>query len=903
MSESLQFLNGDPDATGKRRDGYRVEGSGRPFSVQKFGDFKEMWFVPDQDMEDFYTACCNDLNNNIALYFTEKGTPVGQLRIDLDIKFDGMVNRHRHTDDQVLKFLSAYMDEAKNWVEIKDETEIYVLEKDRPTWDPTKKLSASGIHVQIPGIKSRAGTEQGIRRKLLPRMGEFFDGLEFHGNWDGVYDKQPLTHTNCWMVLGCKKNEGLPYKIRYILKWNPTDGEMIRTDYRQGEYTPNMLRKMSLRSGDIDETPLTEFGKANVHIPPEREVVPISGGRAVAPGRGRQSARDLEPASRGSSPGRLYIAPLSEVLLRYYEALVKNLSVDRAVNYNDWIAVGQCLKNIHPDLSEVWLDHSSRCGDKYNANEAIVKWNSFGFRTDGQKLGIGTLRFWSRSDNLDGYLAAENQNIDRILDESAMTSTEHDVARVVHAKYGDEFVCAKYGTNSWYQYKIHNWVETDRGVALQCRLSSDISKMYLDKEMAEINNIRVAGDCAHKETNPECVTCQAESRKRAFSAMRLKLKKTGFKKNVMDECKELFLDEQFAKKLDENKNLIAFANGVFDTTTLEFRDGKPSDCISFSTRIVYDPDRHYSTYEQWAEIDKFLRDVQPDPMVRNYLVRQLCTCLRGGNDAQKFHILTGDGSNGKSMLTNLMSLTMGDYAVKVPISLLTQKRASSASAAPEVMHMKGKRFATTQEPDEAVPLNTGLMKELASCEKMAYRGLYQGISEFEMQAKMYLSCNEKPKVGATDGGTWRRLCVVHWPSKFVANPTEPHHKPLDESIQQKVMSEEWATCFLAYLVELYKEGNGWRKLMPPEKVLAYTTEYQEDSDVIARFIREFITPLPDGETTEERVTTGQINGVFQQWKRTNEISKGSTTDLKKRLDAMFGVHPKTGWNVFRFESV
>ena len=217
------------------------------------------------------------------------------------------------------------------------------------------------------------------------------------------------------------------------------------------------------------------------------------------------------------------------------------------------------------------------------------------------------------------------------------------------------------------------------------------------------------------------------------------------------------------------------------------------------------------------------------------------------------------------------------------------------------MHMKGKRFATTQEPDEAVPLNTGLMKELASCEKMAYRGLYQGITEFEMQAKMYLSCNEKPKVGATDGGTWRRLCVVHWPSKFVINPTESHHKPLDESIQQKVMSEEWATCFLSYLVAVYREGNGWRKLIAPEKVLAYTNEYQEDSDAIARFIREYVTPLPAGEVGEG-VTTGMINGVFQQWKRTNEISKGSTAELKKRLEASYGPHPRSGWTSFRFDT-
>jgi phage/plasmid-associated DNA primase len=89
--------------------------------------------------------------------------------------------------------------------------------------------------------------------------------------------------------------------------------------------------------------------------------------------------------------------------------------------------------------------------------------------------------------------------------------------------------------------------------------------------------------------------------------------------------------------------------------------------------------------------------------------------------------------------------------------------------------------------------------------------------------------------------------------------------------------------------------------MAPEKVLVYTNEYQEDSDAIARFIREYVTPLATGEVGES-VTTGTIYAVFQQWKRTNEISKGSTSELKKRLEGTYGPHPRSGWTSFRFDT-
>jgi hypothetical protein len=45
---------------------------------------------------------------------------------------------------------------------------------------------------------------------------------------------------------------------------------------------------------------------------------------------------------------------------------------------------------------------------------------------------------------------------------------------------------------------------------------------------------------------------------------------------------------------------------------------------------------------------------------------------------------------------------------------------------------------------------------------------------------------------------------------------------------------------MSYLIHLYKEGNGWRKITPPVEVMAYTNEYKEESDVIARFVREYV---------------------------------------------------------------
>lgn len=423
------FLNGDPLSQSETKQrGFKVQEKDKPFNIWSFEN-RDKWFVPEDRMDEFRTLYCADLKNSVPRYLTEKNTPIGQLRVDLDIKFDGVVEEHKHTAEQVTAFMKSYMAEAKQYLEIKEPVEIFVLEKDYPTYDHMKKVSSSGIHVQIPALKSRSGVEMSIRRTMVAnngaKMEEAFPALGFNKTWDDVYDKQPLTHTNNWTLLGSKKKDGLPYEIKYILTWDPTTEEMTKQEYTPTLITPDLMKKLSIRTTDpAEETIMTDKGKANTQVAaaPEREVVQISGGRALAPGRGRQAVREPN-SSRGSSPGRIYVAPLTETQLQYYEAHVKNLAPFRYTSYKEWVDVGICLKNIHPDLLEVWLDFSAQAGDGYKQSECISKWNGFAFRTDG--LTLKSLRYWSKADNLKGFEDAEKKNVDSLIEASAGTGAEN----------------------------------------------------------------------------------------------------------------------------------------------------------------------------------------------------------------------------------------------------------------------------------------------------------------------------------------------------------------------------------------------------------------------------------------------------------------------------------------------
>ena len=896
------FLDGRADGkTDRERKGRKVTEKDLPFTHWSFEN-KQKWFISEEDEDEFLKLYCADIQNCVPRFLTEKSTPIGQIRVDLDFKYKGHVEEHKHTQQQVLAFAKAFMEQLKRFHELPESVELYVLEKDYPTYGKTDDVSSSGIHIQIPTIKTRADIEQQIRRSLLKEMENFFPNLECTKSWDDVYDKSPLTHNGNWPMLGSKKNTdgALPYKIRYIVDWHRETGEMVANEDLPHVITMDLVKKLSVRSRKEEESPLTKFAEEHCRPPAE---VPMN--RSVS--RGRQM--DRNPAdSRSSSPGRgIYIAPLTDAYRDYVAKHVKNLGHHRRDGtHDDWVAVGQCLKNIHHELEDVFLDWIEQTTAPGRVTKARVTWNGFMMRVEGDRLSINSLRRWSVEDNPEGFKEIEAGNVDRLVDVAAETATEYDFAQIIHAKYRDEFKCANFRNNEWYQYDTHIWKQTDYGVELQKRLPSAISNLFADKETAMLASIMTLGQCGHaKEPDPSCETCKAESRKKLYSAARLKLRRTGFKDSVMKECRVLFYDKEFAKKLDDNKHLIAFNNGIYDTLTQTFRPGQPEDCISFCTKVDYRIDTQYHQFKCWPELETFLHSILPGRNVREYFLNHLATCL-SGVFTQRFHILTGSGSNGKSMLMNLCATSFGEYCYKANIAMFTQKRNKAGAASPELIRMKGKRFVMMSEPDEGEPLSTGFMKEITSSEKVTGRDLFAGskdMVEFDVQAKCHLACNDKPKVNTNDGGTWRRLKVIDFPSKFVHDPKAKNELPMDESIMHKVLSEEWAECFMAYLIHLHKEGKGLTKLNPPKEVDAYTQEYQQESDVIAQFMAEMFHPLDDGQMPgeyPETVAWTSIMATFQEWKRGNEIGKGGMQDLRKRIESVYGKMPKNGWTAFRF---
>jgi P4 family phage/plasmid primase-like protien len=378
------------------------------------------------------------------------------------------------------------------------------------------------------------------------------------------------------------------------------------------------------------------------------------------------------------------------------------------------------------------------------------------------------------------------------------------------------------------------------------------------------------------------------------------LANTNDKKNIMTEAKELFYDGSFLEKMDTNPYLLCFNNGVIDFREKCFRKGQPEDIISLCTNIDYiplNPSKHKQTMD---EINDFMNKLFPDKALCKYMWEHLSSTLIGTSANQTFNMYIGVGSNGKSVLMNLMEKVLGQYKGDVPTTLVTEKRGKVGGLAPEIVQLKGIRYAVMQEPSKGDVINEGMMKQLTSGkDPIQGRAPYMPKTiSFIPQFKLAVACNALMGVKANDHGTWRRIRVVPFKSLFTETPVDddpdkPHQFMLDKNIEEKF--DAWKEVFAAMLVEIAFKTGG--VVNDCDIVMSKSNEYRQSQDYISEFIRDRITREANG-----RIKQMELNNEFSIWYMSNYGGRGpSPKELHEYMDKEFGRKRQQTWSGVRIK--
>jgi P4 family phage/plasmid primase-like protien len=471
----------------------------------------------------------------------------------------------------------------------------------------------------------------------------------------------------------------------------------------------------------------------------------------------------------------------------------------------------------------------------------------------------------------------ENLILNNLLNKS-INQSHNDVALYIFEKYKNEFKCSSITQVRWYHYNNHKWNLSEKGIDFKKKISGEIAEDYSVYSKLCFNK--------YDEFKEECY--EKDRWRLLFSKtieLISKLKTRGYKNAIFLECQELFYDKKFEENLDSNNNLLHFLNGIYDLDKKEFRQGYQEDNITLSTGINYIKNLNYKDYEKINQIEELINKIFPVEEVRNYVLNLLASFLHGDNKEQKFHIWNGCGSNGKSMLIDFYKKIMGEYCGSMSITYLTQYRSVSEQASPILAETRGKRFISLDEADSNDQINVGFIKQITGGDEITARKLNSVPITFKPKFKLVLTCNELPRIPSDDDGTWRRIRVVEFVSKFCDNPdpNKPYEFLIDRTLTNKL--EQLKEVFMYMLIQIYQNSYIINGIIEPKEVTKNTFEYKKNNDIYLEFIEESII--------EESTSSFGIDDIFPKFKmflqeNNFDTRKYNRRELEKRLNKFIG---------------
>jgi len=903
------------------------------------------YHIPDDKYEQFLNLYYRDvLSKNGNEYFTEVQLDEGPIVVDLDFKYGMEIKQRQHTNDHILDLVVCYLDIIKDVFQLDDENKIpvYVLEKPKINILTDIKKVKDGIHMII-GVNADRTVQRMIRERAMKKISEMWDDLPITNKWDDVFDEGiSIGYTN-WQLFGSRKPNNEAYQLTYTYnaKYDPSDEEISIVPLPLKSFDiANNIQLLSVRYRNHP----TFFFKSSF-LEEYNQYKNFRGGKLVSNIKTKPTNNDFtdfELSDINAYVSKITNANELEFVLNMFldkittndyelkEAFLYTMTLPEKYyvtpgSFDKWIRVGWVLKHISNKLLIVWIAFSAQ--DK-NFNYADIpelcnKWKKF----DGSKqkgLQKKSLMYWSKQDANEKYKKVHEESVDYFLEQTISgtgmsvnvgnnkkkaVGGDFDIARVLFQMYKDRFVCTSVKSNTWYEFKKHRWVEIDSGTTLRKLISTELREIYNKKAVGSLNRIMnlennvptviVDTDENNNMTEKEENKKTKDNRTTYILEICARLSRTGDKKNIMTEAKELFYDGTFMNKLDTNPYLLCFKNGVVDFKEKCFRDGRPEDFISMSTNINYKPLDLINDKEIIDSCTDFLHKLFPEEELYNYMYDHLASTLIGTSSNQTFNMYIGKGRNGKSALVGLMVKVLGEYQCVVASTMITEGRAKVGSVSPEVLQLKGKRYGVIQEPSPGEKINVGVMKQLTSGnDAIQARGLYKSeATTFIPQMKLVLCSNYMMKVESNDYGTWRRIRVVPYKSKFDENPVtddpeNPYQYKLDPKIDENF--DNWKEIFAAMLVQRVFETNGIVKDCPI--VLAASNEYRASQDYIAEYIRDKIVKDPNG-----KIKKTALNIDFSSWYMETYGNRGSPSskDVHEYMDKEFGTQKNLAWTGVR----
>ena len=549
-------------------------------------------------------------------------------------------------------------------------------------------------------------------------------------------------------------------------------------------------------------------------------------------------------------------------------AVIGGLSAVRANSYSQWISVGMALKNGGYECA-VW-EEWSRQSPKFREGECVKKWRSFEERD--KPVTLGTLYHWLKEDNYELFARLQSRKRD----------VQMNLLAATHATVADAFF--EMNRSAYMYIQDDGWYVLQGNQTWMGTGSTDI------QSIPDILN-RIRDDCKHVLEGligeGDRNTDEGQARHKILLNAVKQVSNVSFLKGVACLLRGLYYRNETIK-FNDKRYLFAFTNGVVDFAAepRSFREITPEDYITVTCGYDY----RAATWEEKGMVRAFVAKIFPVPQVLEYVLGALGRTFVGENKGQWFHVFTGMGANGKSVLMELCKTVFGGYYQTFSVTYLTKESDGMDRPLPELEAARFARMLVTSEPDERDKFQVSMIKNITGTESVTFRGMFaKKVIPYVPQYMLWVLTNDLPRLSKFDQGIERRMRCVHFPTRFVYAPRAEHEALRDDTLLYRFREEEgWRYGLMGLLLESYSSN----PLEMPREVEEFTSAYMLENNPVGAWLRQHYTITGRREDVVQKSELYRAfladTGVQKTLKAfSEEIKKCNVNDTKNREGTRF----------------
>jgi putative DNA primase/helicase len=314
---------------------------------------------------------------------------------------------------------------------------------------------------------------------------------------------------------------------------------------------------------------------------------------------------------------------------------------------------------------------------------------------------------------------------------------------------------------------------------------------------------------------------------------------------------------------DRDPLLLGAPGGTIDLRTGILRAAEPDDAISRLTAVTPSETPDCPLFMTFL-----LEATGEDRELIRFLQMFFGYALSGITIEHALLFIHGAGGNGKSVLQNIMSWIMGEYAKTAPMDAFVASRNEKHPT--DIAMLKGARLVTASEIAKGRIWNENLIKSLTGGDPITARFMRQNNFTFTPTFKLAIIGNHKPRLQSVNEAARRRFNIVPL-DRTPANP--------DPQLEQKLRAE--APGILRWLIDGcldWQEVNG---LVRPQSVTEATSEYFADQDIFSQWLNEECDVEPGNRWKCEK--SGALFSAWSDYARRSREDPGSKVNFADEL--------------------